>query len=102
MDIAAEHRLSGRPLRWVLLVVLSDNGSPMTVAELASAVERMGFAVSGRASKTVSDALRWEVRRGRVVRVARSTYRLGYLAASTAWWVRQRVRALPASIHPTS
>ena len=101
MESGTEARLRGRPLRWVLLLALADSWHPMTVPELLVEVERRGFVVHGRSSKSVSDALRWEVRRGRVVRVARSTYKIGYLASSTAWWVRQQVRGLPMSVDPT-
>jgi hypothetical protein len=99
MDAGIE--LRGRPLRWVLLIALADDHRPLTVAELVGMLDHSGFSVPGRASKSVSDALRWEVRRGRIVRVARSTYAIGHLPRSTAWWVRQRVLELTDSIRPT-
>lgn len=51
-----------------------------------------GLTVAGRSSKTISDALRWEVGRGRVIEVGRATYRRGTIARSTAWWIRQYLR----------
>ncbi len=57
----------------------------MTVAELVVVlVRRHGFDLGGRASKIISDALRWETRRGRVVRVGRGRYRFDHTARSTA------------------
>lgn len=102
MDIQPTTTLWGRRLRWVLLVLLADGHCPLTVAELIRGLERAGWSIHGRPSKAVSDALRWEVRRGRVVRVARSTYAVGHLPRSTAWWVRQQVRALVPIVQPPS
>ena len=76
--------LRGRALRFVLLDELMHR-EEMTVAELVTAlVHRTGFDLGGRASKIISDALRWETRRGRVIRVARSRYRFSHTARSTA------------------
>ena len=94
MIVGTTGLLWGRRLRWVLLILLVDSRGSMTVAELVEAVTRAGCSIHGRPSKAVSDALRWEVRRGRVLRVARSTYAIDRLPRSTAWWVRQQVREL--------
>jgi hypothetical protein len=84
---------AGRPLwgielRYWLTSTLHRRG-PMTVAELSRAASGAGFPVPGRASKTISDALRWEVRRGRVVRLGRGRYGPGTMPRSTA----QRIHA---------
>lgn len=84
--------LSGRELRYLLTVELHHATRPLTVPELIALVERDGLRVAGRPSKTVSDALRWEVGKGRVVKVGRSTYRQGTMPRSTAWWIRQHLR----------
>ncbi|MEZ5408655.1 MAG: hypothetical protein R2761_11550 [Acidimicrobiales bacterium] len=43
---------------------------------MARTLARHGFHLGpGRASKLISDALRWEVRRGRITRPARGVYR---------------------------
>ncbi|MGF1596932.1 MAG: hypothetical protein ACFCVK_08355, partial [Acidimicrobiales bacterium] len=55
--------LRGRGLRFVLVAELMARGEA-TVAELVQVVVGAGFDVAGRASKVISDALRWEVRRG--------------------------------------
>ncbi len=87
--------LRGRPLRYVLVHLLHDafgaTGGGLTVAELVEGCEEVGVAFDGRASKLVSDALRWEVRRGRVVRVSRGRYVFGAAPRSTLWRIKKRV-----------
>lgn len=83
--------LWGRQFRYLLTLHLVDAGRPLTVAELVRRVEGDGFAVSGRLSKVVSDALRWEVRRGRVVRLGRGEYGVGRIPRSTLHRMRQRI-----------
>ena len=76
--------LRGRALRFVLVDELMRH-EELTVAELVTAVvHRCGFDLGGRASKIISDALRWETRRGRVRRVGRGRYRFSHTARSTA------------------
>jgi hypothetical protein len=78
----------------LVLVLVSRSGGPVRVAELERAVAAAGFrAGPGRASKAISDALRWEVARGRVVRVARGQYAAGAVAGVTAHRMRRRVEA---------
>ncbi|MEZ5412313.1 MAG: hypothetical protein R2761_30045 [Acidimicrobiales bacterium] len=75
--------LRGRALRFVLVDELMKRDE-MTVAEMVAVlVQRHGFDLGGRASKIISDALRWETRRGRVVRVGRGRYRFAHAARST-------------------
>ena len=76
--------LRGRALRFVLVDELMRRPE-MTVAEMVTVLEvDHGFDLCGRASKVISDALRWETRRGRVARVARGRYRFVRAARSTA------------------
>ena len=77
--------LRGIELRYVLSLHLSVHG-PATVTELLDVLAFHGFSVASPAPKSVSDALRWERRRGRVRRLARGLYALArYRAArSTA------------------
>lgn len=66
----------------------------MTVAELVTELHRWGFTVAGRPSKTVSDTLRWEVRRDRVRRRGRGRYQPGPMPRSTEHRIIVRVLAL--------
>ena len=87
--------LSGKWLRWVVCLLLKDARCSMTVAEIVTAVTTQGYDVAGdRAGKTVSDALRWEVRRGRVVQPTRGRYAAGLMQRSTEYSMRRRVGAL--------
>jgi hypothetical protein len=83
----AGRALRGRALRFVLVEELM-NRAEMTVAEMAATVAAQGYRLPGRPSKTISDALRWEVRRGRVVRLGRGRYRYATAPASTARRIR--------------
>lgn len=87
-----EPPLRGRALRFVLIDEMLRRRD-MTVAEMVTVlVEEYGFDLGGRASKVISDALRWEVRRGRVVRLARGRYRFARATRSTARRVRLLAR----------
>jgi hypothetical protein len=85
--------LSGLGLRSWLAVELHDSPGPVTVAELTERLHQRGLQVDGRPSKTISDALRWEVRRGRIHRLARGLYTAGRLARTTLHRMRQRIHA---------
>ncbi len=75
IDPADHPPLRGRGLRWVLLDELKRH-TQLTVAAMAHILADHGFDLGpGRASKLISDALRWEVRRGRIARPARGVYR---------------------------
>ena len=66
--------ITGRGLRMILVNEMMVRHE-ITVAEMVDVVSTMGFHLPGRASKVISDALRWEVRAGRVQRVRRGVYR---------------------------
>ncbi|MEY2421572.1 MAG: hypothetical protein QOI95_1639 [Acidimicrobiaceae bacterium] len=91
-------QLSGLSLRYALIVSLVGVGREVTTRELIAAIEAYGLEIEGRPSKTVSDALRWEVRRGRAVRVGRGRYRAGTVSRQTVWRMRKRLRALHARV----
>lgn len=92
MEAHTAHPLQGRDLRYLLTLVIHQSDHPLTVAELVSILENRGHVIAGRPSKIVSDALRWEISRSRVIRVGRSTYARGHLPRSTASFLRRRVR----------
>ena len=83
----------GVRLRHAICVCLLEEQRAMTVPEIVAGVEALGLSIPGRASKTVSDALRWEARKGRAVRFERSRYRTGTMPRSTEWWIRSQVAA---------
>jgi hypothetical protein len=85
--------LHGIELRYVLTMHLAHNGRA-TVAEMIEALAGQGFRIRGRASKAVSDALRWEAERDRVRRLRRGLYGPGYLPRSTEYRMHHRVLAL--------
>ena len=92
MDTAKElPHIRGLDLSSLLVLILLRQGRPMGVAELVAAVTRTGFALADRPGKAVSDALRWEVRRGRVRRDRRAKYCPGYGAEVTPHRMRSRV-----------
>jgi hypothetical protein len=95
----SRHQLHGIELRYALTMYLLQHG-PTTVSELVEAMRWQGFDISGRASKQVSDALRWERRRGRVRRLARGLYGPGYVPRATEYRIYQRVLALRAAAKP--
>ena len=80
-------RLRGRALRFVLVNELAQHGT-LTVAEMVTIVRRYRFDLGGRESKIISDALRWELARGRVIKLGRGVYRYGRPPPSTARRIR--------------
>lgn len=85
--------LRGTELRYALVRLIALVG-PATVPELLDGLEHWGFTVAGRPSKTVSDALRWERRRGRVRRRDRGLYSIGEMPRSTEYRIIRRVKEM--------
>jgi hypothetical protein len=83
--------VTGLDLRAVCLVVLAARGQPMALRDLDREVRAAGFTPPGRPGKAIADALRWEVRRGRVRRVGPGRYAAGVIAKSTGHRMRARV-----------
>ena len=83
----------GTDLRYLLVWLLIHDG-PCGVGELVDRMAFYGLGVDGRPTKTVSDALRWEVRRGRVFRPFRDWYMLGEIPRATEHRIHKRVLAL--------
>ncbi|WP_036475896.1 hypothetical protein [Mycobacterium sp. URHD0025] len=88
--------LRGTNLRYVLTVQLLQYGA-QSVADLVDALEDQGFTTTGRSSKVISDALRWEMAHGRVRRVRHGRYRPAEMPRSTEYRIRERVAALRAA-----
>lgn len=85
--------LKGIELRYALTLYLAHHG-PATIGEMTEALTGQGFRIHGRASKVISDALRWEMGRQRVRRVGRGRYGARYIPRSTEHRIHQRVLAL--------
>jgi hypothetical protein len=85
--------VKGTDLRYLLTAYLFDHG-PATVEELVDALTYHGFRPVGRPSKSVSDALRWEITHGRVIRYRRGRYRPAEMSGATEYRIFKRVRAL--------
>jgi hypothetical protein len=87
------NQLHGIELRYVLTLHLFQHGAA-TVTELIDVLGWHGFCVRGRPSKAVSDALRWEIGRGRVRRLRRGLYGPAYIPHATEYRIINRVRSL--------
>jgi hypothetical protein len=88
--------LTGRRLRYAVAVLLHESGDTMSLDELATGLRTWGFTTAVEPRKAISDALRWERRRRRAVRVRRGHYRSLGLARSTVRWMRAQVDGAPA------
>ncbi len=85
--------LQGIELRYALTMHLAHHGQA-TIGEMIDALAGQGFHIRGRASKVISDALRWEIGRDRVRRMGRGRYGPRYIPRSTEHRIHQRVLAL--------
>lgn len=90
--------VTGRQLRYLLTTLLLEAGRPLTVRELVERCESEGVVFERRASKVVSDALRWEIGWCRVTRMSRGVYRAyrWMIPRSTGQWIAKRVGQLRA------
>jgi len=66
-------------MRYLVLAELIRSGRAMSVAELVDKLRGQELLLPSRPGKAVSDALRWEVRKGRIVKVRWGIYRIGYI-----------------------
>jgi hypothetical protein len=74
---------------------LSVHG-PATIAELIEMLACHGFQTYGRPSKAISDALRWEMRLGRVTRRGRGRYSVFDIPRGTEHRIHKRALELRA------
>jgi len=81
-----------RELRYVLLSILEERREPTSVAELTDQLRLLQVPVAPPANKTISDALRAQLSRGRVVRQRRGVYLFGAMPDSTRYYVRSRAQ----------
>ncbi|ORA58123.1 hypothetical protein [Mycobacteroides franklinii] len=91
--MVVKKRVRGIELRYLLTLYLHRFGA-RDVSELVQMLDHRGFDTSGRMSKAISDALRWEVRRGRVIHYGRGSYGPGGIPRGTEYRMLQREKAL--------
>ena len=84
--------LGGLLLRYAICVALQRHDRWMSVAEIVGVIERWGFTLPEAANKAVADAIRWEVRKGRVLKHGRGRYAYGHVPRTTEHRMRQRLR----------
>nr|WP_078281896.1 hypothetical protein [Mycobacteroides franklinii] len=95
--MAARTRSLRTELRYLLVLHIHRHGLT-AVSEMITMLADIGFDVDGRPSKTVSDALRTDVKLDRVRRRGRGVYGPGALPRSTQHRMRTRtVRWMDAS-----
>jgi hypothetical protein len=82
-------------LRHLLTWYIHQHGT-LTVRQMDALLHADGFTTLARASKVISDALRWEVGRGRVVRTGWGRYTAGQIPRATAYRIRRRVQRIYA------
>jgi hypothetical protein len=68
------HDVRGHELREMVTRLLKESNRPLTLGEIHRMLLACGLNTVGRPSKAISDALRAEVKAGRVVRTRRGTY----------------------------
>ncbi|MEY2470879.1 MAG: hypothetical protein QOK28_208 [Actinomycetota bacterium] len=91
------NKFLGYRVRAAAVVALAvADGAPLTLTELAAALAAMGIPLGRAPHKTLSDALRWEVRKGRVHRAGRGKYKAGRVPRTTLIYMRERVAAYAA------
>ena len=81
-------------LRRYLIARIIERGGAASVADLVDDLADAGFEVAGRPSKTVSDALRPDVTRHRLVRLERGVYAEATIARSTRYRILAVARSL--------
>ena len=81
-------------LRRYLIARIIERGGAASVANLVDDLADAGFEVAGRPSKTVSDALRPDVTRHRLVRLERGVYAKATIARSTRYLILAVARSL--------
>jgi hypothetical protein len=81
-------------IRYLVLDALMRTPNPLSLDEIVQDLQRYGHDLGPSARKHVSDLLRSDLGRGRVVRVGRGVYRLGTVPVSTGYRIRNVARTL--------
>lgn len=81
-------------LRRYLVACIIERGGEATTADLVADLSDAGFEVAGRPGKTISDALRAELARHRIVRLERGVYAEAPIPRSTRYRILATARSL--------
>ncbi|MFT3714489.1 MAG: hypothetical protein QM774_00685 [Gordonia sp. (in: high G+C Gram-positive bacteria)] len=88
--------LHGTDLRhWVIGELRKQ--SPSSVQMLITCAAQQGLSFAGRPSKAISDAIRWELRRGRIVKTGRGVYRLGAVPRTSGRLIDIRLQRIASA-----
>jgi len=90
--------VSGMALRYLACLTLRQYRRPLTVGGLVSAIEADGWPIAGQPNKTLADALRWELKKKRIIRVGRGRYAYGKVPRSTEWWMRNELARIRSEL----
>ncbi len=78
-------------LRHAIVLVLVGTKRATSVAEIVDRLRQSGYEFKGRPTQAVSDALRTEIRNGRVARVGHGQYRIHQITDRQMRYSRQCV-----------
>ncbi|MDW3219871.1 MAG: hypothetical protein R8F63_14750 [Acidimicrobiales bacterium] len=93
--------VTGILLRYALLDVMHGVTQPTSVDEIVHAIERLGVTIPERKGKWVSDALRTEHKKGRIIRVGRNRYVGTEIPRSTRYRAKRAIRDHRARVEGT-
>lgn len=92
-------RIDGLELRYLLTDLIDGPERRVwSVSELVETVAGLGFRFGDRPSRAVSDLLRLEIWRGRIVRLGRGRYRAAVIPGSTRRRIRKHAYAQRVAI----
>lgn len=86
--------ITGRPLRVLIVDLLVAHRAPRSIRQIVQELDSLHTPFGARPSKAISDALRWEVRRGRVESCGRGVYRFVGAPPTTVSRIRRRARSV--------
>ena len=88
--------LTGRRLRYAVAVLLREAERTMSLADLAADLAAWGYGTSAEPRKAISDALRWELHRGRHPSILHRSWRPPSLGVAPRQIICNFCLALPA------
>ncbi|GJM38174.1 MAG: hypothetical protein DHS20C19_15410 [Acidimicrobiales bacterium] len=93
--------VTGILLRYALLDVMHGVAQPASIDEIVRAIEGLGVEIPARKGKWVSDALRTEHKKGRIIRVGRNRYVGTEIPRSTRYRAKRSIRDHRAPVEGT-